>query len=116
MTAHLAGSNFSVDSVAERAGIGLRTLQRRLQSEGASFRDIRSLVLRKRAQALLTETSLSVSDIAAALGFDEVNSFRRAFLDWTGFTPTEFVRHLKGRGAIMDLSAFSPASAGAADA
>jgi AraC-like DNA-binding protein len=92
MAAHLVSGGFSAETIAKRIGLGVRTLQRRLESEGNSYRDIRSLVLCERARALLSETRMSVADIATALGFEEVNSFRRAFHGWTGMTPPEFIR------------------------
>ncbi|MCC2113939.1 MAG: AraC family transcriptional regulator ligand-binding domain-containing protein [Hyphomicrobiales bacterium] len=95
MTTCLSGGDASIESVSARIGLGTRTLQRKLRREGFSFRDIRSRVLNTRAQALLRETELSVADIATELGFDEVNSFRRAFQGWTDLTPTKFKQRLQ---------------------
>lgn len=104
MTAHLIGGEFTAEAIAERIGLGVRTLQRRLRSEGNSYRDIRMHVIDRRARALLAETEMSVTEVAAALGFDEVNSFRRAFHGWTGLTPTEFVQNLKAKDVKLDMA------------
>jgi AraC-like DNA-binding protein len=82
--------DLSEESVARQLGMGRRTLQRALQSEGTSFRRVKALVVEARARTLLAETQLDIEDIARALGYDEPNSFRRAFRSWTGLTPNSF--------------------------
>ena len=42
------------------------------------------------AMELLTTTELPVEKIAASLGFTTSHSFRRAFKQYTGVSPTEF--------------------------
>ncbi len=78
------------EAVAARLGLGKRTMQRKLEAEGYTFREILASFRTERAKELLRETELSVQDIAASLGYLEVNSFRRAFHRWEGVTPTEF--------------------------
>ncbi|MBK0398556.1 AraC family transcriptional regulator ligand-binding domain-containing protein [Limibaculum sp. M0105] len=78
----------SLEKVAARLGLGPRSLQRRLAVEGAEFRTLRQSILSARARALVTETSRPLNEIAAALGYDEVNSFRRAFRSWFGASPS----------------------------
>jgi AraC-like DNA-binding protein len=90
--------DLSEDSVARQLGMGRRTLQRALQSEGTSFRRVKGQVFEARARTLLAETQLDIEAIARALGYDEPNSFRRAFRGWTGLTPSTFRAEL-GHGA-----------------
>lgn len=80
----------SEEAVAKWLGLGRRTLQRHLASEGYRFRDILIAFQMDRAAMLLEEMDHSVQEIAYALGYREVNSFRRAFRKWTGKTPTEY--------------------------
>lgn len=82
--------DISIDAVAERLSIGVQAMQRQLRAEGTSFRQVRELFLKARATDLLRETDHSVAEIARSLGYEETNSFRRAFRKWTGLTPTEF--------------------------
>lgn len=91
-TLALAASNgdLNEESVAARLGLGRRTLQRHLQAEGCTFRQILTSFRVDRAKALLRETDLSVQAIATSLGYLEVNSFRRTFHRGVGITPTEF--------------------------
>ncbi|NDR56295.1 helix-turn-helix domain-containing protein [Aliiruegeria sabulilitoris] len=92
--------DFSEEVIAERLGIGKRTLQRRLSAEGHRFRDIVTSFQMKRAEALLLETDYSAQEIAGCLGYQEVNSFRRAFRSWAGMTPTEYSARRAGSRMI----------------
>ncbi|OXI24400.1 AraC family transcriptional regulator [Burkholderia sp. AU15512] len=65
-----------------------RTLKRRLQEEGACFRDISSAVRKTRAQALIAEGRLSIKEIAQELGFSDMSSFSQAYKRWTGVAPS----------------------------
>jgi AraC-like DNA-binding protein len=91
-TLHLqvAVRDFSEDAVAARLGLGRRTLQRQLRLEGVVFRDLLNEFKADRARAMLIETDHSIVEIANALGYEEVNSFRRAFQNWTGLSPSAF--------------------------
>ena len=76
-----------IDTVARRLGMSARTLQRRLGAEGTSFQaELRSLRERL-ARSYLTGTAYSIAEIAFLLGYEDPNSFFRAFHDWTGATP-----------------------------
>lgn len=73
-----------------------RTLNRRLEDEGSSFRAIKDALRRDIALARLTKTSLPVSAIAAELGFSDPSAFFRAFVGWTGASPSAYRRRLRG--------------------
>ncbi|MFP3891083.1 MAG: AraC family transcriptional regulator [Ralstonia sp.] len=65
-----------------------RTLKRRLQAEGACFRDLSNAVRKARAQALIAEGRLSMKEIAQDLGFSDLSSFSQAYKRWTGTAPS----------------------------
>lgn len=78
--------------VAEKIHMSERTLNRRLQQEGTSFRQIRGEIMNAWARRHLSETKQSVESIAAALGYQDSANFRRAFRKAQGCSPGEF-RH-----------------------
>ena len=80
----------SEDMVAHQLATSPRTLQRALDSEGTSFRELRAKFLNKQAQELLRDPSLRIDRIAKILGYKEAMSFRRAFKAWTGLSPSDF--------------------------
>ena len=71
-----------------------RTVSRHLHKENATFQDIKDKVRRQLADRLLTTTELPVSQIAERVGFWEPADFTRAYVRWTGETPSDFrARH-----------------------
>jgi AraC-like DNA-binding protein len=81
-----------LSSVADRVHMSERTLNRRLQQEDTSFRQIKGAVLGSWARRHLRETNQSVEAIAAALGYQDTANFRRAFRNAQGCSPSEFRR------------------------
>lgn len=79
-----------INQIAAALGMGPRTLRRRLESEGTSFTDLLVNVRHALAVDYLGTTSLSIEDIAIALGFSDTASFRHAFKRWSGMTPSKF--------------------------
>lgn len=77
----------TVSGVARELAVGARTLQRQLHSEGTSFQAVLSSTRESLARHYLAEGHLPVNEIAFLLGYDEANSFYRAFHSWTGETP-----------------------------
>ncbi|HEX4869367.1 MAG TPA: AraC family transcriptional regulator ligand-binding domain-containing protein, partial [Moraxellaceae bacterium] len=78
------------EEIAEELGMSGRTLHRRLQDEGTSFRDILDAIRLQMAQDLLRESGLTVEAVAQRLGFQESQSFIRWFRPLAGMTPGEF--------------------------
>ena len=67
-----------------------RTLQRRLEELGTSYQELLDDVRRRSARRLLANTDLDAGEVAFLLGFEELNSFTRAFHAWEGTTPTRW--------------------------
>ena len=82
----------SFDSVAEQLKMSPRSLRRRLQEEGTSFRELVDEVRAQLAIKYVRDTSLSIEDVTYTLGFNDASAFRHAFRRWTGAAPYEFRR------------------------
>ncbi len=80
----------ALEELAGLLGISARTLDRYLKKEGSSFRDLAIQVRNGRAQKLLLEGRLPISQIAYRLGFTDVANFSRAFRRANGVSPTDF--------------------------
>ncbi|RZI86748.1 MAG: AraC family transcriptional regulator [Rubrivivax sp.] len=65
-----------------------RTLKRRLQEEGTSFRQILLEVRSQLAQDMLAKGTMSMSEIARKLGFTDQSSFSQAYKRWHGMAPS----------------------------
>lgn len=62
-------------------------MQRRLGEEGVTFQQLLADVREDLARHYLTQSTLSLTEIAFLLGYDDPNSFHRAFNRRTGRTP-----------------------------
>jgi AraC-like DNA-binding protein len=80
----------SVEVVARRLHLSPRTLQRRLGDERTTYQQQLDQVRRTSARRLLANTELDTVDIAFLLGFEEPNSFARAFRSWERTTPVRW--------------------------
>ncbi len=83
----LPAGALSMQAISARLGLSSRTLQRRLQDEGSSFQQTLDAVRSSLAQHYLQHSALSGAEISFLLGFEDPNSFVRAFQGWTGTTP-----------------------------
>jgi AraC-like DNA-binding protein len=81
------GGEPSIDAASRHLATSRRTLQRRLQAEGTSYRAVLDEVREELARHYLAHSRISHTEIALLLGFADPNSFYRAFHDWTGRTP-----------------------------
>lgn len=77
----------SMDAVARKLSVSARTLQRRLQGEGTTFKASLNDTREALARHYLSNSSLSAGEISFLLGYEDPNSFYRAFREWTGQTP-----------------------------
>jgi AraC-like DNA-binding protein len=79
-----------VNAVAKALGMSARTLQRKLAMDNMQFADLVDDVRRDVALVLLREQHMSVFEVGARLGYRDVQSFRGAFVRWTGETPRAY--------------------------
>jgi AraC-like DNA-binding protein len=77
----------SIGAVTNQLATSARTLQRQLSQEGTSFQAILANTRENLARHYLRSGNLRTSEIAFLLGYDDTNSFYRAFKTWTGTTP-----------------------------
>jgi AraC-like DNA-binding protein len=88
----LADGAPNIDAVARDLGMSERTLRRRLQESGHSYRALVDAVRSERAIALADRGEHSVTTIAQLSGFADSTTFARAFRRWTGCAPQAYRR------------------------
>jgi AraC-like DNA-binding protein len=74
--------------VAELFEIHRRTINRRLRAQGTSFQRLIDETRFEIARQLLRDTSLPVSEVAAALDYNDLAAFDHAFRRWSGTSPS----------------------------
>ncbi|PWR23794.1 AraC family transcriptional regulator [Zavarzinia compransoris] len=77
----------TLEAVAAALALSPRTLHRRLEAAGTSFRALFEDTRLHLAREYLRDPRLSLSDVAGLLGFSEQSAFTRAFRRWTGSGP-----------------------------
>lgn len=87
-------ASLTQDEAADRLHMSPRTLHRRLEEEGSSFRGIKEALRRDIALARLTKTRQPISRVAADLGYADTSAFYRAFTGWTGMSPERYRKQL----------------------
>ncbi|MGP4846059.1 helix-turn-helix domain-containing protein [Marinobacter sp. 1Y8] len=80
------------EAIASQLSMSSRTLHRRLQSEGVSFRDLVQNARITRAKHYLVNDRFSVTETAYRLDYQDSANFTRAFRKATGMTPSEYLR------------------------
>ena len=86
----LAGQRPRLEDVALELRVSSRTLQRRLLEEEITFQSVVEEARREMAKHYLLQSSLELNETAYLLGYEDPNSFIRAFHKWEGAPPGEW--------------------------
>jgi AraC-like DNA-binding protein len=82
----------TAEEMAEQLGLSLRTLHRRLATNGLSYQEILDNMRRSVAIEFLENTHLQMDQVAERVGFSDAASFRKAFKKWTSRSPSDYRR------------------------
>lgn len=88
----------SLETVAEELHMASRSLRRRLDEEGTTFRALVDEVRQALAEELLLSAHMKLAEIASRLGYTEPAAFINAFKRWKGMSPSAY-RKLKRPGS-----------------
>ena len=77
----------NIESMARELSLEQRTLRRRLEAQGTSYRQILAEVRLRLAIEYLRKTRMTTEEIASRLGYSDAANFRHAFARWTGKSP-----------------------------
>jgi AraC-like DNA-binding protein len=83
----LAGQRPGIQDLARELHVSTRTLQRRFTEQGITFQRLLEEARRELARHYLLHSSLELHETAYLLGYEDSNSFFRAFHHWEGTSP-----------------------------
>ena len=86
----LTGRKPRMQEVARELHTSSRTLQRRLQDAGSSFQQVLEEARHQLARHYLKNSVLELNEAAYLLGYEDANSFVRAFRMWEGIPPAHW--------------------------
>jgi AraC-like DNA-binding protein len=100
----LAGQRPAIQQVARELNLSARTLQRRLTEAGVTFQQVLEEARRELARHYLLQASLDFNETAYLLGYENANSFFRAFHHWEGTSPGQWRNfHQRANGEALAL-------------
>jgi AraC-like DNA-binding protein len=94
----LAGRRPKMQEIARDLHISSRTLQRRLQDAGYSFQQVLEDARHQLARHYLNNSMLELNETAYLLGYEDSNSFVRAFRAWEGVPPAHWRGAQRAKG------------------
>jgi AraC-like DNA-binding protein len=83
----LTGQRPNVEDIARDLHMSPRTLQRRLQEAASGFQRVLDEARHQMARYYLGNSVLELNEAAYLLGYEDANSFARAFRGWEGMPP-----------------------------
>ena len=86
----LAGKRPTLQHIARELRTSVRTLQRRLMDAGITFQQLVEDTRRELAHHYLKQSTVELNETAYLLGYEDANSFFRAFHLWEGTSPGEW--------------------------
>lgn len=88
----------SLDDVASALAMSSRSLRRKLDQEGTSFRTLVEEERRQLALQLLEGSDMKLDEMAVHLGYTDTASFTRAIRRWTGQSPGQYRKTHRASG------------------
>jgi AraC-like DNA-binding protein len=95
----LTGQRPNVEDIADVLHVSARTLQRRLQDARSSFQSVLEEARHQLARHYLKNSVLELNEAAYLLGYEDANSFVRAFRGWEGIPPARWRETQRERAA-----------------
>lgn len=83
-----------LDNIAVEMHMSGRTLRRKLEQGGWTFRMLLDDTRLQMAHEYLRDKRLALPEVALLLGYSEQSAFNRAFMRWTGATPRLYRRKM----------------------
>jgi AraC-like DNA-binding protein len=95
----LTGRRPTIEDIAGELNVSSRSLQRRLQDAGSSFQRVLEDARHQLARHYLRNSVLELNEAAYLLGYEDSNSFVRAFRTWEGVPPARWREEQRARTA-----------------
>jgi len=94
---HMSEYKTNTEDVANILNLSLSTFKRKLIKEGINFKKTKEIIKNELAQQLLSETHISISNVAGKTGFKNPSSFTRFFIRCNQQKPLEYRKMTSGK-------------------
>lgn len=92
-----------IESIANALNISRRSLQRRLSERQCRYSELLDGIRENRADKLLKDPHLNLSEVAFLLGYSEQSAFNHAYKRWSGLSPRQNVNEIMNSVNIKHL-------------
>ncbi len=89
---YIGREDISIEQLSQIIDVNARTIQRRLKSEGNTFRKIKESLNIAFAKRVMVQRKASISDVAEHLGYSNTSQFIRAFRKAENTTPLQWLK------------------------
>ncbi|MDK9735992.1 AraC family transcriptional regulator [Vibrio sp. D404a] len=93
---YVGREDLSIEQLSQILEMNERTIQRRLKSEGKTFRKIKESLNIAFAKRVMIQRNASISDVAEHLGYSDTSQFIRAFRKSENTTPLQWLKNARG--------------------
>ncbi|MCI0505709.1 MAG: AraC family transcriptional regulator [Gammaproteobacteria bacterium] len=90
ITELLPSGSVTEEKIASLLNLSVRSMQRKLKEEGASFKELLNQTRQELADQYIENSRLSINEITYLLGFSDPANFSRAFKRWHGVSPSQY--------------------------
>ena len=90
----LSNGEPSMEAMAEKLNVSVRSLQRKLREQGSSYKQLVDDVRKDLAMQYIEQRHMPIGEISYLLGFSHVSNFSRAFKRWSGRSPGDWREQL----------------------
>jgi AraC-like DNA-binding protein len=80
----------ALEDVADQMHVSPRTLNRRFQEIGTSYKEVVAEVRKDLSLDYLRSGQFSIEEVSDLLGYSSPSNFGKAFKVWTGFSPSQY--------------------------
>ncbi|OUS24282.1 hypothetical protein A9Q99_25465 [Gammaproteobacteria bacterium 45_16_T64] len=87
---HTPAYKLNLEDCAKELDLSSRHLARTLKNEGASFKELMEQWKLSLAKRYLSQTNMTLEEIAERLGYSDAANFSHAFKRWTGMPPRKY--------------------------
>lgn len=93
----LSSGECRIETIAANLDMHPRMLQLKLKAEGTHYQALLKETRQAIAEESLVRSDLAITDLALNLGFADIAVFSRSFKAWTGMSPRQWRRVVRGR-------------------
>ena len=86
----LPSGDCSRERIASLLNMSVSTFHEKLKKEGTNYQQLLTQTRQELAEQYISQSELSLSEVAYLLGFTDSSSFSRAFKHWSGVSPREY--------------------------